>query len=154
MEQLVDNLNRARDNRNQVTCETTLRSRSLRPMARHLKPIVASGMLVLYAGMMLLGQSLHSLMGCEHDHVPAGFAGPTESRATGERSPTVVGGEQHLHDADGCPICQFHAQGQLAPSLPVSELRQFVAARVPLHDPPVFAVRVSGIYSPRGPPCV
>jgi hypothetical protein len=123
-------------------------------MARHLKPFVVSGMLVLYSGMMLAGQSLHALMGCVHDHGPAGLSGSTEARASGEQSPAVVAGEQHLHDADCCPICQFHAQGQLAPSLPVSELRQFIAARVPLHASPVFTVRVSGIYSPRGPPCV
>ena len=123
-------------------------------MARHLKPFFVSVMLVLYAGMMVAGQSLHALMGCEHDHGPAGLSGPTEARASGEPSPAVVAGEQHLHDADGCPICQFQAQGQLAPSLPVNELRQFLAARVPLHASLVFAVRVSGIYSPRGPPCV
>jgi hypothetical protein len=111
-------------------------------------------MLVLYSGMMLLGQSLHSLMGCEHDHGPAGISGSAETRGSGEQFPAVVAGAQHVHDADNCPICQFHAQGQLAPSLLVSELRQFVAARVPLQAPPVFADRVSGIYSPRGPPCV
>jgi hypothetical protein len=122
-------------------------------MARHLKPVFACGMLVLYTGMMLLGPSLHSVMGCEHDHVPAGLTGPAESRASSEQSLAIVAGEQDGHDADGCPICQFQAHGQLAPSLPTSELRQFVAARVPLHASLVFAVCASDIYSPRGPPC-
>jgi hypothetical protein len=123
-------------------------------MARHLKPFVVSGMLVLYSGMMLAGQSLHALMGCEHDHEPAGLSGPTEARVSGEHALAVVAGEQHVHDADGCPICQFQSQGQLAPSLPVSELRQLLVTRVQLQASPVFAGCVSGIYSPRGPPCV
>ncbi len=117
-------------------------------MARQFKPFVARGMLVLYAGMMLAGQSLHGLMGCEHDH------GPSQACMTCGHSLAVVAGEQHVHDADNCPICQFQSHGQLAPSLPVSELRQLLVARLPLHASPVFAVCVSGIYSPRGPPCV
>ena len=117
-------------------------------MARQFKPFVVSAMLVLYAGMMLAGQSLHWLTGCEHDH------GLPQACLLCGHSPAVVAGEQHLHDADDCPICQFQSHGQLAPSLPVSELRQFLVARLPLHASPVFAVCVSRIYSPRGPPCV
>jgi hypothetical protein len=120
-------------------------------MARQFKPVFVSSMLVLYAGMMLAGQSLHGLLGCEHDHGPAALS---EACASGEHSPAVVAGEQHVHDANDCPICQFQSHGQLAPSLLLSELRQFLVARVPLHASPVFAVCVSGIYSPRGPPCV
>ena len=81
-------------------------------MTRQLKLFVVSGMLVLYAGMMLAGQSLHELMGCEHDHGPAAHS---KVSASSDRSPAVVAGEQHVHDADDCPICQFQSHGQLAP---------------------------------------
>jgi hypothetical protein len=118
-------------------------------MKRHFKPFFAGAILILYTGMMLSGQSLHALMGCEHDH---GAAGRVESRAPGEQSLAVVAGEPDLHDADGCPICQFQAHGQLAPSLATSELRRLVVAVAPLSTPLIFAGGVAILYSPRGPP--
>jgi hypothetical protein len=123
-------------------------------MGARLKPIVASAMLVLYSGMMLLGPSLHAMMGCEHDHVSVELVGRVEDRSPIEGSFAASSGEQHLHDGDSCPICRFQAQGQLAPTLPAGELRQFIATKVPLNTPPVFSVGVRNFYSPRGPPSV
>ncbi len=124
-------------------------------MKRHFKPFFG-GILILYTGMMLFGQSLHALLGCEHHHAWAEPAGQTESRSSGEFSSGIVAGEQHLDEdeADSCPICQFQAQGQLAPSLPVCEFRRVIVAEVPLHTPLLVASGVAVLHSPRGPPCV
>jgi hypothetical protein len=123
-------------------------------MKRHLKPLFAGGMLILYTGMMLFGQSLHALLGCEHDHAWAEPVAQTEGQAPGEFSSAIVAGEQHLQEADSCPICQFQAQGQLAPSLPACESRRLIVTDVPLQTPLLVASGVAVLHSPRGPPSV
>jgi hypothetical protein len=111
-------------------------------------------MLVLYAGMMLFGQSLHHLLGCEHEH--GSLAAHSEAVTAGHAA-TVVHFEaavEHTHDADACPICQFQAQGQLAVAVVGSELRQTVVAGASLRSSPIVAVFALGIQGPRPPPRV
>jgi hypothetical protein len=122
-------------------------------MLRRPRTLVA-GMLVLYTGMMLFGQSLHHLLGCEHEHEL--LATHSGTGAT-EQAVAVVHAEaadEHVHDADGCPICQFQAQGQLAVAVVGSELRQTVVAAAPLRSSPIVAVFALGVQGPRPPPRV
>jgi len=122
-------------------------------MKRHFKPFFG-GILALYTGMMLFGPSLHVLLGCEHHHAWDTPAGQTEFRVPGEFSSAIVAGEQHLDEADSCPICQFQAHGQLAASLPACQFQRLIVADVPLHTPLLVASGVAVLHSPRGPPCV
>ncbi|HEV7998698.1 MAG TPA: hypothetical protein VGP63_02385 [Planctomycetaceae bacterium] len=115
------------------------------------------GMLILYTGMMLFGQSLHHLLGCEHDHDHEFLATHSGSgNATGQAAAGlhVEAADEHVHDADGCPICQFQAQGQLAVAVVGSELRQTVVAAAPLRPSPIVAVFALGVQGPRPPPRV
>ena len=121
-------------------------------MLRRLKPAFAAGMLILYAGMMLGGQSLHQLLGCEDEHafVPAHAVAEATDSAIVQVEATV----EHSHDADACPICQFQAHGQIAAQVVGSELTQTVVAVAPLCSSPTVAVFALGVQGPRPPPCV
>jgi hypothetical protein len=124
-------------------------------MLRRPRALVA-GMLVLYTGMMLFGQSLHHLLGCEHEHDHELLATRSGASAT-EQAAAALHAEatdEHVHDADGCPICQFQAQGQLAVAVVGSELRQTVVAAAPLRPSPIVAVFALGVQGPRPPPRV
>lgn len=114
------------------------------------KRAFVAGMLVLYAGMMLFGQGLHHLLGCDHEHALQSKV-PHSCPSTAVRAVAAV---EHGHDADNCPICQFQAQGQLATTSVGSELKQTVVAVPPLYSPPLVAVFALGIPGPRPPPCV
>jgi hypothetical protein len=115
------------------------------------KRVFTAGTLVLYAGMMLLGQGLHHLLGCDHEHeLRAACSQPSSNTSTAVRVEAV----EHDHDADNCPICQFQAQGQIAATIVGSELRQAAVAAAPPHYPPIVAVFALGIPGPRPPPSV
>jgi hypothetical protein len=117
------------------------------------KQTFASGMLVVYAGMMLFGQGLHHFLGCDHEHNL--LAVRSEVRANSEASTTVRAEVvDHVHDADNCPICQFQAQGQIAATIASSELRQLVVPAPPVYSPPSVAVFALGLPGPRPPPSV
>ena len=123
-------------------------------MLRRPKPAFVAGMLVLYAGMMLFGQGLHHLLGCEHEH--ESLAAHSDVGASAEISPAIHAAavEEHIHDTDACPICQFQAQGQLAVAVVGTELRQTVVAAAPLCSSPIVAAFALGIQGPRPPPRV
>jgi hypothetical protein len=115
------------------------------------KRVFAAGMLVLYAGMMLFGQGLHHLLGCDHEHELLAVQTLTNCDAsTAVRAEAV----EHAHDADNCPICQFQAQGQIVATIVGSELRQAVVPTPLVHCPPTVAVFALGIPGPRPPPSV
>jgi len=117
------------------------------------KRVFAAGMLILYTGMMLFGQSLHHLLGCDHEHEPLAVrsqAQPSSDAVTAVRAEAV----EHVHDADSCPICQFQAQGQIAATIVGSELKQAVVPAPPVHCPPTVTVFALGIQGPRPPPSV
>ncbi len=121
-------------------------------MLRRPKPAFVAGMLVLYAGMMLCGQGLHHLLGCEHEHellAVSSETGTADDAATELHAGAAV---EHTHEADACPICQFQAQGQLAVAVVGAELRQTVVAAEPLSYSPIVASFALGIQGPRPPP--
>jgi hypothetical protein len=122
-----------------------------KPFAR-LKSIIACGMLVLYTGMMLGGESLHLLLGCEHAGPAATSIASAENATSDANTPSFANGVRFVHDEDSCPICQFHAQGQLAPSLASNPLRQVLATSLPMQPKLILAAAAPGVYSPRGPP--
>jgi hypothetical protein len=122
-----------------------------KPLAR-VKSIIACSMLVLYTGMMLGGESLHLLVDCDCPGVAATAVSRTGS--TTPNAPLVRNGARFVHDEDSCPICQFHAQGQLAPSLASNPLRQVLATSLPVQPTLILAAAAPGVYSPRGPPRV
>jgi hypothetical protein len=116
------------------------------------KRAIAAGMLILYAGMMLFGQGLHHLLGCEQEHqflAVRSHVQPSSEASTATRAEGV----EHAHDADNCPICQFQAQGQIAATIAGSELTQAVVPAPPHFFPPIVAVFALGIAGPRPPPC-
>ena len=117
------------------------------------KRAFVAGMLVLYTGMMLLGSGLHDLLGCHHAHEL--LAVKSEASANSDASPAVrVAAVEHTDDPDGCPICQFQAQGQIASTVVGSELAQAVVPAPSLYAPPIVAVFAVGIPGPRPPPTV
>ena len=119
------------------------------------KRAFVAGMLVLYTGMMLLGPSLHQLLGCDQcDHEHELLAVRSQEPGSNASSAIRVEAVEHFHDADNCPICQFQAQGQIAATIVGNELRQAVVAALPVHYPPSVAVFALGIPGPRPPPCV
>src|ERR1700692_3440580 len=86
-------------------------------MPRRIHPFLTSALLVLYAGTMLLGQALHQLSGCDHHD------GHSSEHAASDRPDTdglSANDDDDHHDADSCPICQFHTQAQLG--APVAEI--------------------------------
>jgi hypothetical protein len=124
-------------------------------MVRRPAPASVVGMLILYAGMMLFGQSLHHLLGCEHDAgTPADQAANSVATATVAEAVTSEQAGDHNHDADTCPICQFQAQGQLVSAVAGGELTQpLLTAIVPISTP-VVAFFALGVQGPRPPPSV
>jgi hypothetical protein len=111
-------------------------------------------MVILYAGMMLLGQSLHELLGCEHHHPHSTVLLSVRASETGETVSSRDAGVEDAHDPDSCPLCQFHAQGQLTPSLAGGELWQSVTPAAPADAPLLFVVRARSVHAPRPPPSV
>jgi hypothetical protein len=103
---------------------------------------------------MLLGQGLHSLLGCEHDHLPPTVSATADARDGDDSSPHLTANVEHVHDAETCPLCQFQAQGQLVSAQAGSELRQVVTSTLPFHAPLVLAFRAPGVHGPRPPPGV
>lgn len=96
----------------------------------------------LYAAISLGGPGVHSLPGFDHNHA---------SQATDH--PLVVGGHD-LHDGDAhtCPICHFHAQGQMIADPGDCRSIEVVWIR-PLGDPPACSPPVCDRPSiPRAPP--
>jgi len=152
--ELVDNQTAPPHNRNLVASVIAQSVRSLRSMLRRLKPLVACGMLVLYAGMMLLGESLHGLLGCEHAHGPTAVATSVNESPTEGSVPAVAASVEDEHDADACPLCQFHAQGQLAPNIGEGQLEDAVVVTAPCHSRLVDDVCALTIHAPRPPPRV
>jgi hypothetical protein len=124
-----------------------------KPFAR-LKSIIACGMVVLYTGMMLGGESLHLLLGCEQSGRAATSVSSAANATSDANTPSVANPVRFVHDEDSCPICQFHAQGQLAPTLAFNPLRQVLSTSLPVQPTLILAVATPGIYSPRGPPRV
>jgi hypothetical protein len=122
-------------------------------MIRRAKTPVAITMLILYTGMMLGGESLHLLLGCECDHA-AKCASDAAAATSHPDGPAVASGAKFVHDEASCPICQFHAQGQLAPTLASNPLRQVLSISPPVQPTLILAAVTPGIYSPRGPPLV
>jgi hypothetical protein len=123
-------------------------------MFRRTQPLIATGMVILYAGMMLLGQSLHELLGCEHHHSHLTVVHPIGVSETGETLSSGDAGAEDAHDPETCPLCQFHAQGQLTPSLVGGELWQSVTPAAPVDAPLPFVVCARSVHAPRPPPSV
>jgi Protein of unknown function (DUF2946) len=123
-------------------------------MLRRAKTSIAITMLVLYTGMMLGGESLHLLLGCGGDQHAATCVSQADATLSRVNGPAVESGAKFVHDEDSCPICQFHAQGQLAPSLASNPIRQVLSISLPVQPTLVLAAATPGIYSPRGPPMV
>jgi hypothetical protein len=123
------------------------------PFAR-LKSIIACGMLVLYTGMMLGGESLHALLGCGLDRHAAKAVSRTASANSHANGPAVGNSARFAHDENSCPICQFHAQGQLAPSRASNPFGQAVCVFLPVQPALILSAATLGVYSPRGPPRV
>jgi hypothetical protein len=97
---------------------------------------------------MLLGQALHQVAGCDHS------TGSWHEHVVVDR-PDGDGfseNENDHHDADSCPICQFHTQAQHAASvvdvcwhgLPGRELLADAYVGIAAHSP--------RSYSSRAPP--
>lgn len=124
-------------------------------MLARIKPILVAAVVALYAGTMLLGQSLHVLLGCEH------LAGSVEqgghnhdiekSAACDNSSGPALSEIDHEHPAD-CPVCQFHSQGQISSAPPASEFGSAISTELPLRPLHLATVELSGSHSPRGPP--
>ena len=133
-------------------------------MLRRFRAYVAGAMLVLYAGTMLLGQSLHTLLQCEHRLATRGciaFESGHEHRADGlGGGVSLTGNEISLlssADADGdhaadCPICRFHSQGQLSapPSAAIAWL--LLPGDAPTPATGACSIDLPGIYQSRAPP--
>lgn len=112
---------------------------------------------MIYAAIMLLGQGLHQWCGCDHDDhaepVQAGAHASVDGSAAGDCQCVAVSARGHAaHDADTCPICQFHHQGQFSqPALAVVSA-QFLQSATPVYrSSPLFA-RVLRVHAPRAPP--
>jgi hypothetical protein len=111
-------------------------------MHRRAHRILMAWLLALYGTATLGGPALHALVGT--DHGPARLA----SGEGGHADPT----DRHDGAAHDCPICHFHAQGQL--DVDPAEDRLIDVARIrptdphPLTFPPALD-RPSG---PRAPP--
>jgi hypothetical protein len=111
-------------------------------MRRSVNRLLLATLLCLYGVVTLSGPALHSLPGLSH--AAAKLAGRDEA------SPGH--GERENNAAHDCPICHFHAQGQLiddpddGPCIDVVRVRP--ADESPLFHPP--ALHRSS--SPRAPP--
>ncbi len=117
-------------------------------MRRRVRFFLTSSLLLLYAGTMLLGQSLHQLAGCEHHD--GAFRQPAHDAHSAGQG--VSAGDDDHHDAASCPICQFHTQAQF--KAPAAEVCwQTFACRDLLQEPTASVTAlVPGSYSSRAPP--
>jgi hypothetical protein len=111
-------------------------------MRRRAHQILLVTLLGLYTAVVLAGPGLHALPG--FDHSPATLA------SDHPKSP----GQPDRHDnaTHNCPLCHFHAQGQLIADPDDGQSVDVVRMRPPA-DPPVCIPPVFGRpSSPRAPP--
>lgn len=120
-------------------------------------PITRLLTVLCYAAAAGAGQGLHLLAGHDHGHLTAEQAGDAghwhvSHTSTSPLAAAVDAGATDEHDADECPICQYHSLGQwyrpsegVATSTTVAE---FTGSQVQLFRQRL-PVRPLG---PRGPP--
>ncbi|HEV3340838.1 MAG TPA: hypothetical protein VG125_10795 [Pirellulales bacterium] len=114
-------------------------------------PTTRLAMAVLYGAAAVLGQGLH-LLACQthdHGHEVAEASHPEQARQPGA---AIASHSLDEHDADQCPICQYHLQGQWHGTAQRDTRSTVLESLVP-HQVRTFRPRsLDRPLGPRGPP--
>ena len=109
----------------------------------------------LYGAAAIFGQGLHLLACADHDH-SAGhhLAGGCQVADACQQAGEAIASQSDEHDADQCPICQYHSQGQWygvdqrdAHSTALESLVPHLLGRL-------WRQSLDRPLGPRGPPCL
>ncbi len=114
-------------------------------LCRSTRSALIFAVVALYGGVSLVGPGHHAVPGCGHDAGVSVRACSGEANASRLAAPPVT-------ESDGCPACNYLAQGQLLAAPPDTSSRLAPVDLRPVERPSRPTLRLADRPRPRAPP--